>query len=660
MKAAIDIETSCGVVHCPGYNSSNSSECAHALHHRHNKIDIIGAYDGKNYFNFGSDVTKFDQWCEANQIQGVFANGKFDYKTLRAKGSVFSLRNYVGDSQLAGVCIHARVPEGYIKWYNEKRAELNGDLPQGQRHRVGSPLTLKVMAPYYLGVEPFWENPATHDDPEYNKKDCVYTYQLESHLLGLINSEGTGKFYQDYLLQWQKLLCEAEYEGILIDEKLLHKMYADAVKALTKIEGEVHETVKPCFEAYREKEIAKLEVDSAQRLEAYLSKRSETFTGEEATRRRYEEAVVRKCDNLPTKFNLASPKQMLYILTWAGIDTLIDKKDKDTNTWIETEGTNKYVLKRAKVQKQNKFAEVILKYREKETEVSYLKQYIDACVDGRIYCNFNLTGTRTHRLSSSGPNLQNIKGLLRDPFIFADPEKYSIYTVDAAQIEPKNIAYRTGDKNLVNLFVQGRDFHNYATKLFFPRETAEVKEADIKKSHSHLRKTAKIGDLSAFYGTGKHTFQTMCLVREELDIPLEACQDMIMSFKEGMEPVFEWKRSLEQQYKDGVKIFNKFGAPVVVTGKNIHMTLFNSLIQGESSQMIFHASLMAYKDFRSKGIDAAPRTWVHDEVIWRFPKGREEECQKVVDHYMTCYKLDTKHGRVPLGVEGKLGDRWLK
>src|SRR5688500_8466023 len=101
----------------------------------------------------------------------------------------------------------------------------------------------------------------------------------------------------------------------------------------------------------------------------------------------------------------------------------VEKRDKETNEWIEKEGTDKFVLIRAKVRQKLPIAEALLRYRQKQTEVSYLKQYIEAIVGNRIHCTFNSTGTRTGRLSSSGPNLQNVKGTLRLPFSVAESEK---------------------------------------------------------------------------------------------------------------------------------------------------------------------------------------------------------------------------------------------
>ena len=145
-----------------------------------------------------------------------------------------------------------------------------------------------------------------------------------------------------------------------------------------------------------------------------------------------------------------------------------------------------------------------------------------------------------------------------------------------------------------------------------------------------------------------------------MDLDLDTCDTLLNTFKSGMENVLAYKRNLEGNYNNGVKIYDNFGFPVTA-GASVYMTLFNSKVQGMASRMIFHASYLAYMDLTKRGIDARPLAWVHDEVVWRFPKGMEAECQKTVDHYMKYYyKLNTPHGRVPLDVEGHISDRWQK
>lgn len=645
---------------CPGFGNSNSSKCEHALHHKLNKIDIIGVYDGKTYTLFRS-VAAFDAWRNKTSARLIGHGFKFDYKTLKAKGSTLQPGHIIGDSMLLGSVVKDKVPNGYLKAYNDKRKEINAGLPPKQKHRDGKPLSLKTMAPYYLRVDPFWENPSTHDDPQYNRTDCVHTYHLHEKLLVRARQDGTEEFYQDKLLPWTKLLAEAEYEGILIDEKKLHTMYAEAVVQSKNLEKAVHNSATQAFKGYRASKERALTKDNGERRDSYISKRVKDPAKRQGVRDRYAQSLKERIEQLPTTFNLNSPDQVKWLLAYYNVNMDVEKRDKETNEWIEKEGTDKFVLKRAKVRQGPPIVEALLRYREKVTEVSYLKQYIGAVVEGRIHCTFNGTGTRTGRLSSSGPNLQNVKGALRLPFIVCDPSNDCVYTVDSSQIEPRLIAYLSGDKEMVTLFREGRNYHSYASKKFFPVETKGCKEADVKKSFEHLYKTAKIGDLSIVYGTGKFTFQTMCLVREEMDIPLDRCDDMVTSFREGMSGVFKWKRNLEESYKSGIPCHTFMGRLVQARDQSsIHMTLFNSLVQGTASDCILHASLLAYREFKKRGIDAKPLMWIHDEVVWRFPKNKKKTCKRIVDHYMTNYELKTKYGMVPLACEGKLASSWEK
>ena len=66
------------------------------------------------------------------------------------------------------------------------------------------------------------------------------------------------------------------------------------------------------------------------------------------------------------------------------------------------------------------------------------------------------------------------------------------------------------------------------------------------------------------------------------------------------------------------------------------------------------------EEFKTKRVDARPLLWIHDEVVWRFPKALTKWCKGIVDYHMTKYKLSTEHGMVPLDVEGHLAPRWEK
>ena len=647
MIYALDIETSCGVTNCPG-------KCEHSVHPYQNKIDIIGVHDGETYTVFRT-VGEFDQFLVDTGASFVGHRVVFDYKTLRAHGSKLSPRHIVGDTQLLASIIGDKISEEWLESYNEER---RARVKDGESHRAGTPLSLKTLAPYFLGVDPFWEV-ADHNDTEYNRKDCEYTLRLHSRLLKEAESDGVLDFYKEYLLPWSKLLAEAELEGVLIDEKEMQKEYVQALQVLQGRKEMVERDSAVAFSEYRARELAKFRKEINDKCDDYISRRVRDPRKIDGVRERYNGSYNRRVEGFQSNINFASPKQVKEVLSFFKIDMHIEKRNEE-GEFEDAEETNKFVLKRAKVGGKE-FAGVLLNYRQAETETRYLKQYLESTVNGRIYTNFNVTGTRTGRLSSSGPNLQNVKGALRGPFVVADSSRYSIYTVDSSQIEPRLVAYYTGDAELVELFRSGGDFHSFAAKRFFPEQLRGVAEGRVKKEFPDLRKTAKIGGLSILYGTGANTFRNMALLREEMLISEEEARKMIKDFRAGMASVFSWKRGLEQAFMNGQPIHSMHGRLVQAPKDRLHMTLFNSLIQGSASDLILHSSLLAFREFCRRKIDAKPLMWVHDEVIYRFPKGAEEECKSIVDFYMTKHwELDTPNGRVPLDVEGHIGDRWQK
>lgn len=114
---------------------------------------------------------------------------------------------------------------------------------------------------------------------------------------------------------------------------------------------------------------------------------------------------------------------------------------------------------------------LILGIRERRDIVErYLNTPLDA--DGRMRCSFDITGTRTGRLSSrasifgSGTNLQNQPEIIRRVFV-ADPGKVFV-SADFSQAEARVVAYYAGETQLIELFSDpNRDVHKEnASRIF--------------------------------------------------------------------------------------------------------------------------------------------------------------------------------------------------
>jgi DNA polymerase-1 len=120
----------------------------------------------------------------------------------------------------------------------------------------------------------------------------------------------------------------------------------------------------------------------------------------------------------------------------------------------------------------------ILQIRERRDLIErYLNTAYDA--DGRMRCSFDITGTRSGRLSSrsslsgSGTNLQNQPPDLREMFI-PSPGKIFVYR-DYSQAEARVVAYLADCRGLIELFEDPtRDIHKENASRIFNKPIAEV------------------------------------------------------------------------------------------------------------------------------------------------------------------------------------------
>mgnify|MGYP003407036146 CR=1 FL=1 len=99
----------------------------------------------------------------------------------------------------------------------------------------------------------------------------------------------------------------------------------------------------------------------------------------------------------------------------------------------------------------------------KKAANTYCQAFLDRSVDGTLYPNFNNTATKTGRLSSSEPNMQNVtsKGELGKPLhrIFVAPEGWKCVSIDFSQLEKWVQAWVSGDENLTAKLLAGFCLH---------------------------------------------------------------------------------------------------------------------------------------------------------------------------------------------------------
>jgi DNA polymerase-1 len=111
----------------------------------------------------------------------------------------------------------------------------------------------------------------------------------------------------------------------------------------------------------------------------------------------------------------------------------------------------------------------VLEYREKSKELNTYYKGIDSLVmpDGLVHHNLNHCVTRTGRLSSSDPNLQNVtdgsKSDIKKAFVSRWGEDGVVLEADYGQLEMVMLAVLSGDTQLMDDIRNGVDMH---TELF--------------------------------------------------------------------------------------------------------------------------------------------------------------------------------------------------
>lgn len=643
LLVSLDIETACAL--------GCEEKCTHALDEYRNRITVVGLFytrDGKPHAHTFRRLDNLRTHLNSlGPHQFVAHNGKFDFRVLAAHGLDLSA-HWAEDTQLMAATLTTKIPNDWMEWYERQRRIRNSGLPRGFSHRTGSPHSLKCLAPYHLRVEPFWENPADHDNDEYVLRDCEYTYRLMHHLEGLLKAEGSYDFYKTKLLPWTKMLLAMERRGVALDFEAMSSSEREAHHNALEARATLDRLWAPAYAEFRRLRLEELQASYRLKGEEAVGKlKNKTAAKAEATRARYRALYEKAAEKVPTQCNLDSPVQLSWILR--------DFYKLDISDFHGEETTGKAVLNRLGETRED--IRVFLEYRKNQKLVSaFFPSYREMQFQGTLHCSFNPTGTRTGRLSSSGPNLQQVPGHLHK--LFRARPGYKLATYDMSAIEPRLIAYYTHDLNLFDIVASGADFHGNNARIFFG---LDCELSEVKERFPQERKMAKEVGLSLFYGAGSGRLEETALKYGFRWGPRQ-CQEVLKRFKEEYEGVYKFRDDfLNPALMSGHAVTNLLGRQFRIDDPtDVHMQGLNTMVQGSASDLVINSAERIMRAFAERGIDGHVLLLVHDEIVTEIPAARESECVQVITEAMTDYELKTPLGRVPLLVEGKVADRWEK
>ena len=418
-------------------------------------------------------------------------------------------------------------------------------------------------------------------------------FTLRDSLTRELKERGLWDLFNDMELPIAALLAKMEALGIAVDEKELDKLAA-------YFEGEVSRETKAAHDA----------------------------VGHE--------------------FNVASPKQLQVVL----FDELKLPKTKKIKTGYTTDAESLDWLHQ---KSGHPVLTSLLRIRETKKLGTTVEGLIaEIAKDGRIHTHFQQTVAATGRLSSTGPNLQNIPvrteegRRIRNCFI-AGKGYVGLLTADYSQIEMRIMAHLSHDEKLLKAFESGEDLHaRIAGEIF------GVKAHDV---DPEMRRQIKAMSYGLAYGLSSYGLSA------QLDISPPAAQDL-------MDKYFERFGGIRDYLKIVVEDARKVGYTETIMGRRRYLPdlmhdnrqrrevaermALNAPIQGSAADIIKLAMLKVQAAIEKEKLASRLLLQIHDELIVEVVKGEEEQITALVKREMgAAYPL-----RAPLDVSAGLGLTW--
>lgn len=361
---------------------------------------------------------------------------------------------------------------------------------------------------------------------------------------------------------------------------------------------------------------------------------------------RIDELIAQIYSEAGREFNVNSPKQLGTVL-FEEMQIPCKKKTKSgysTKAEVLEELAPDYPI-----------VKLILEYRSlaklKSTYCDGLLKVIQS--DGRIHTSFNQVETRTGRISSLEPNLQNIPirtELGREMRRFFVAESGStLIDADYSQIELRVLAALANDENMINAFNNGEDIHKTTAAQVFNLPPEMVTPL--------LRSRAKAVNFGIVYGIGAFS------LAKDIGVSVKEAKDYINGYLHHFSGVAEYMDKMIETAKDNgyaETLFHRRRYLPELASSNHMMRAFgervarNMPIQGTAADIIKIAMIRVCESLEKENMKSRLILQVHDELIVESPADEAEKALQIVTREME----NACELRVRLVADGKIGKTW--
>ena len=422
-------------------------------------------------------------------------------------------------------------------------------------------------------------------------KKAKFIYDIKDEFTNKMKEEEQLELFTNIEMKLSPVLASMEIEGVRVDTKVLDEMGDNINKKLDELTSEIY-----------------------------------NYAGEE--------------------FNIQSPKQLGEIL-FEKLEIPYPKKKKTSYS------TAREILD--KIVDYHPIVEKIIEHRTLNKIYTTYIVGIKNCVkeDGKLHTIYTQTLTRTGRLSSIEPNLQNIpirykEGKeIRKAFI---PEEDSVFlSSDYSQIELRMFAHMSGEQNLIDAFKHHLDIHTKTAMDIY-----HVSKDEVTKN---MRRDAKAVNFGIIYGISSFG------LAEDLGVDIKTAKKFLDNYLETFPGIKNYMdKVIKDAYETGYvktimnrkrKIDELYNTNHMIKVQGERMAL-NTPVQGSSADILKKAMIDIYNEFNRLNLKSKMILQVHDELIFNVKNDELEKVKEIVINFMeNAYKLN-----VPLEVDVEIGKNW--
>jgi uracil-DNA glycosylase family 4 len=254
------------------------------------------------------------------------------------------------------------------------------------------------------------------------------------------------------------------------------------------------------------------------------------------------------------------------------------KEDKATGK--ESLTTDKIALEKLFHKTGDKSIKAILRLRKlDELDTTFAKERMTKVE--RMYPHFNVHGTSSGRLSSSGPNLQNVPEAIRMIYV-PSHAGWKIVECDFSQIENRLTAFFSNDSERLERFLKDPDFseHKWVASIFF-----DIPYKDVIKDND---KDAPYGKAKRI-NHGKGYGMGVRKISKDNDLDFKEVKDLVAKLNAAMPRTTDWQERTAAKAKREGLLTTPFGRKRWFYTSSVYTESLSFLPQSTAADIIFRA-----------------------------------------------------------------------